>query len=161
MITQADLIYWFDYDPEAGVFYWKRRPARGGQNRKVGDIAGTVNAGRYPRRVLWLKKGRIVGARAAWIMTHGPLPERALVDHIDGDTTNDRISNLRIANAAQNTWNRLQREGTKFKMGASKDERGRYKARIQIPGGRKINLGTWHSETEAHAAYMGAAAILH
>jgi hypothetical protein len=84
-----------------------------------------------------------------------------LVDHADGDSLNDRLANLRLAGAAQNTWNRVQRFGSQYKLGVSKGPRGRYKARIQLPTGEKLSVGTWASEDEAHAAYMGAAAILH
>lgn len=91
-------------------------------------------------------------------MSNGDIPDDMLIDHIDGDTLNDRLTNLRIAGAAQNTWNRIGAGG--MLKGVSKDSRGRFKARIGVPGG-KINLGTWDTEAEAHAAYMGAAAVLH
>jgi hypothetical protein len=160
-ISRDSLLEWFRYEPDTGVIYWRKRPAIGGYSAKVGDVAGTINNDkrkRSPRRVLWLGKRRIVAARAAYIMEHGDIPVGAMVDHADGDTLNDRLDNLRLASAVQNIWNRL-RVGT-FQPGVSKDARGRFKARISVPG-RKINLGTWATEAEAHAAYMGAAAILH
>lgn len=138
------------------MFYWIKRPKTGGWSAKVGDVAGSVNA--KNRRVLWLKRKRIYAGRAAWVMSNGDIPDNVLVDHIDGDTLNDRLANLRIAGAAQNTWNRVG--GAAKKKGVSKDARGLYKARIGWRG-HKINLGTWATEAEAHAAYMGAAAVLH
>jgi hypothetical protein len=153
-LTQAVLLEWFRYEPDTGLFYWRKRPSNGGWNAKVGDMAGSVTS--HNRRHLWLGKKRIYGGRAAYIMTHGDIPDNALVDHIDGNTLNDRIDNLRLASAVQNTWNRI---GTTSK-GVARDARGQYKPRIML-NGRKINLGTWATEAEAHAAYMGAAAILH
>lgn len=159
-IARADLLEWFDYDPETGIFRWKRRPERGGMFRKVGDIAGSVQKD-INRRVLWLQGRRMYAARAAYVMIHGDIPKEALVDHADGDTLNDRIANLRLASSTQNNWNRLQRDGSLRMLGVSKGERGRFKARIHLPTGEKLNLGTWETEAEAHACYMGAAAVLH
>ncbi len=159
-ITRDDLTEWFRYEPTTGLFYWRKRPEIGGGSAKVGDLAGSINnrSQRNPRRVLWLRKSRISAARAAYIVMGGDIPDRALVDHVDGDTLNDRINNLRLASAAQNTWNRIGR--TDIAKGVSRDARGQFKARILVDG-KKINLGTWGTEAEAHAAYMGAAAILH
>jgi len=160
-IARSKLLEWFRYEPETGLVYWQKRPARGGYNTKVGDVAGTINdrAGRRaPRRVLWLGKQRIVAARAIYTMVHGDIPNSAMIDHADGNTLNDRIDNLRLASAVQNTWNRIGLDA--IRKGVAKDIRGRFKARIATPDG-KINLGTWDTEAEAHAAYMGAAAILH
>ena len=42
--------------------------------------------------------------RAIFMYHHGYLPE--IVDHIDGDVTNNRIENLRAATKNQNQWNR-------------------------------------------------------
>ena len=155
-IVQSELLEWFRYDPETGQFYWIKRPKIGGGSAKVGDVAGSISTNK--RRVLWLKGKRIYASRAAWIMSNGDVPDGVLIDHMDGDTLNDRLGNLRIAGTAQNTWNRLG-TGDRLK-GVSKGDRGRFKARISVPGG-KINLGTWDTEAEAHAAYMGAAAVLH
>jgi hypothetical protein len=159
-IARDELLEWFRYEPDTGNVYWRKRPAIGGGSAKVGDLAGSVlnRASLSPRRILWLRRSRIAVSRAAYIMTHGDIPPAALIDHADGDTLNNRIENLRLASAAQNTWNRIG-AGSSAK-GVSKDARGRFKARISVPGG-KINLGTWDTEAEAHAAYMGAAAILH
>lgn len=159
-ITQAILHEWLNFYPATGLFTWKKIAPK--NRARVGDPAGSISVQHKHRRlVLWLLGRRIYGSRAAYIYVHGDIPQTALVDHIDGDTLNDRISNLRLASSTQNVWNRIQRKGTLYAMGVTKSERGRFKARIQLPTGVKLNLGTWDSEAEAHAAYMGAAAILH
>lgn len=159
LISQDDLHRWLNYNPDTGDFTWKEKPPK--SNRPIGSIAGSVlrmRDGRF-RRMLWVNGIRIYANRAAFIYVHGDIPKNALIDHIDGDTCNDRISNLRFASTAQNVWNRLS-AGARA-QGVSKDARGRFKARIQAPSGIKINLGTWETEAEAHAAYMGASAVLH
>ena len=157
MISRDDLLHWFTYEPDNGVFRWRQSPAN---SVKVGDIAGSIyDVSKRQRRRLFLRGEKIASSRAAYMYEHGDIPANALIDHKDGDTLNDRIDNLRLASAVQNNWNRLR--GESLMQGVSKDERGRFKSRIQTPDGRKINLGTWATEAEAHAAYMGAAAILH
>lgn len=159
-LSQATLRRWLRYDPETGLFYWRERPWRA--KVRVGDVAGSVETQHgKKRRILWVSGTRMYASRAAYIYVHGDIPDAALVDHANGDTLNDRIENLRLASTAQNVWNRMQREGTGYPLGVTKTHRGRFKARIQLPNGRKLNIGTWNSEEEAHAAYMGAAAILH
>jgi hypothetical protein len=139
-ITQAELHEWFTYDPGSGLFRWDRKPYK--STVQIGDVAGSVNKQHgKERHVLWLKGRRIYASRAAWTYVNGNIPDTVLVDHADGDTLNDRIANLRLASATQNTWNRVQRFGSQYKLGVSKDPRGRFKTRIQLPTGEKLNLG--------------------
>lgn len=159
-VTQALLHEWFYYDPETGLFAWRKRPIK--STISIGTVAGSIAKQHQGlRRVIWLQGKRIYASRAAYIYVHGDLPDTVLVDHIDGDALNDRIANLRLASTAQNTWNRLQKKGSRYKLGVCKNIRGRFYAQIQMPTGKKLHLGTWANEGEAHAAYMGAAAILH
>lgn len=160
-ISQDELKRWFTYEPDTGRFFWRERPVKAKVN--VGDEAGSIQTMRTggKRRMLWVSARRIYASRAAYIYVHGDIPDGALVDHADGDTLNDRIDNLRLASTAQNVWNRLRVSRSGLPIGVQKDARGRFKARIQMTDGRKANLGTWRTAEEAHAAYMGAAAILH
>ena len=158
-MKQDVLHEWLDYNPETGIFTWKKQSAN---CKGVGEIAGARRKTRAGHRTIICIQGRrFYAARAAYIYVHGDIPDTALVDHINGDIQDDRIANLRLASAVQNTWNRAQRQGTKYKLGVSKDARSRFKARIQTPDGKKMNLGSWATMDEAHAAYMGAAAMLH
>jgi hypothetical protein len=158
-INQKTLHEWLDYEPETGIFTWKKQPAH---SVKAGDQAGSVQVTKgTSRRVISIKGQRFYASRAAYIYVNGDISKKVLVDHKNGDACDDRICNLRLASTAQNTYNRIQKAGSKYKMGVSKDPRSRFKARIQLPSGKKFNLGAWDTEAEAHAAYMGAAAILH
>lgn len=73
----------------------------------------------------------------------------ALVDHIDGNTLNNRRSNLRIVTTAQNAQNQGSRGGTSDHRGVSWCRtRQRWLAQVQLDG-RKINLGRFRTEQEA------------
>lgn len=82
--------------------------------------------------------------RVVFYLTHGYWPK--VVDHIDGDKLNNLPANLRGATQAENMHNQ------KVVRGYIKD-RGKYRARIHV-GGRYISLGTYSTESEAHAAYL-------
>ena len=57
----------------------------------------------------------VLAHRAAWAMHYGRWPT-GLIDHINGDPADNRISNLRECNNAQNLANGAARAGTsKFK----------------------------------------------
>lgn len=165
-VDQKTLTEWLTYDPDTGKFFWAKKPERSSHRRDVGKEAGcntTGGSGKHksPRRVLHLQGKRIYAARAAWIMSHGDIPKTVLIDHIDGDTLNDRLSNLRPLGAAANTWNRAGALKSEFSKGVSLNKAGSFISRITAPDGRKINLGSWKTEAEARAAYLGASAVIH
>jgi hypothetical protein len=77
------------------------------------------------------------------------------VDHINGDRTDNRRDNLRVATKAQNTSNKAAIVAHGFK-GVVFMPNGRYKA--QITAQRKTHyLGIFETPEEAHAAYVAAA----
>lgn len=96
----ADLLQVLDYFPETGVFVWKISPS---QAVKAGDIAGTKHRENY---VGIGYKGKLYKAHhLAWFFTYGAFPDQD-VDHRDGNRSNNKISNLRLASEAENLWNR-------------------------------------------------------
>jgi len=77
-----------------------------------------------------------------------------MVDHVNGDPSNNSIENLRIVSCQQNAFN------TKAK-GYSWDKKAKkWMARIQV--NRKLKyLGLFESEDEAREAYLNAKEIYH
>lgn len=90
--------------------------------------------------------------RVAWLIQRGEWP-KGLIDHKDGDPSNDRWANLREASNAQNAWNvgahRTNKLGVK---GVHKRDNGTYRAFIS-EGGKSKSLGTFGTAEDAHAAY--------
>lgn len=110
---------------EDGYLYWKVSPA----NRvKVGDkIMGKSSRGYGQVRIDGL---RYYLHRVIYLMHHGHMPE--IIDHIDGDVTNNRIENLRAATQSQNMYNaRMKSNNTSGIKGVRWDRhRNKWDARV-------------------------------
>jgi hypothetical protein len=144
------------YDPDTGVFRWKVSET----NRvSVGGVAGSQNGDGYTRIMIGKKKYR--AHRLAWLHVYGEWPAK-YVDHVDGDRSNNKITNLREATNAQNMRNcgAYATNTSGFKGVTFHKHRRRWHARINIPS-KQIHLGYFDTPEEAHAAYCAAAAKLH
>lgn len=84
------------------------------------------------------------------------------IDHIDGNTANNAIANLREASNAQNCMNKPKPKsntsGFKGVRYHSRDRR--WYAHIRLSG-KQVHLGLFDTAEEAHAAYCEAAHRLH
>jgi len=89
-------------------------------------------------------------------------PVGEVVDHINGDTLDNRRSNLRVCSRAENLWNAgKRRHNTSGFKGVCFDKRdGRWYARIRAVG-RVHDLGRYKTAEEAAMAYDAKAAELH
>ena len=90
------------YNPDTGIFTWKKQIVT---NIKVGQKAGAKQSKGYIQ--IRFKGGNYLTHRLAYYMYHGVDPLEKFIDHIDGDKTNNKIKNLRIANNSQNLMNRV------------------------------------------------------
>lgn len=144
------------YEPETGLFRWIARAAR---NTRIGAVAGRKAAGRYVDIGI---DGRLIGAhRLAWMFVHGEIAEGHVIDHINGDPTDNRISNLRLATPSQNLQNRHRPGGANPVVGVTWDKhRQRWRADIKI-GSKCVTLGRFVSISEAMAAHSEAKRVHH
>lgn len=112
----------------------------------------------YARRSDWKTKKTI--SMHSVILDAGP---GKIVDHISGNSLDNRRSNLRPATRSQNQINqKLSSRNTCGLKGISFDKkRGGWIAQIKIPLGKKVFLGRHKSPELAHAAYCEAAAKYH
>lgn len=78
-----------------------------------------------------------------------------IVDHINGDTLDNRKENLRIATPQQNKFNSKKVYASSGFRGVQKtnDHCNRWRARIKV-NKKWINLGSFESAEEASAAYQ-------
>ena len=79
---------------------------------------------------------------------------KEMIDHIDGNTQNNNLFNLRIVNNTQNQWNN-NCYGVSFRK-----DNNKYRARICV-NNKLIDLGSYEKEEDARKAYLDAKLIYH
>lgn len=87
-------------------------------------------------------------------------PDGMQVDHINGDTLDNRRCNLRLATPAQNGRNRGKYPNNTSGFKGAFYHYGRWQAGIRVDG-KLMYLGTYNTPEEAHAAYCEAAKKYH
>lgn len=117
----------FNYDPLTGVV----------SRRKTGKPVGCMISKKQKYLVVWHNKKRIRIHRLAWALTYGALPEwPAVIDHINGDRQDNRISNLRVVlhkmNLLTSGLNRNNKSG--YRGVSYSKQTGRYAATIVVNG---------------------------
>lgn len=80
-----------------GKLYWKENYHN--KCPKHGE-AGTTKQNGY--REIQFNKKRYYTHRIIWEMFYGKIPDKMVIDHIDGNPSNNRIDNLRCLEHAQN-----------------------------------------------------------
>ncbi len=102
--------------------------------------------------------------RLIWEHVHGAIPDGFQVDHINGDSCDNRIENLRLVTPSENTQNqhraRTDNLTTKVKGVTKRSDCNRFRAQIGYEG-RTRHIGTFKTIEEAQAAYAEAAANHH
>jgi hypothetical protein len=149
-----------EYDLQTGFFFWKENRRN---HIKAGAVAGYARPTKSKKYIVIGLKGKYYKAhRIAWLIATGCDPGDALIDHIDGDSTNNRFSNLRLATEAENGKNkRIYCNNSSGYKGVSYHKQARkWRADIRVDQ-KLIHLGLFHTPELAHMAYCKAAAELH
>ena len=115
-----------------GKLYWKISNSNA---ISVGQEAGTEYSRGY-RRVYF--NGKTWGThRIVWIMFNGDIPSGVQIDHINGEASDNRIENLRMATNTQNCQNRRMRPtNTGIRNVSYVAKEKKYKVSIQAAGKR-------------------------
>jgi hypothetical protein len=147
-----------DYDPATGVFTWKARGNPQWDARYAGKRAGSLHRQGYLQ--MRMNDRQYLAHRLAWLHVHGTLPD--YLDHINRDTADNRIANLRLATYSQNNANSRRHKDNKCGFKGVYRRHGKWRAQISdgySSDGRKRmrHLGFFDSAEAAHEAYMRAA----
>jgi hypothetical protein len=126
---------------------------------KAGECKITINNCGY--HMVSALGGPVGLHRIVWILANGPIPSGMEIDHINGDKSDNRISNLRICTPIQNGQNKGKYKNNKsgFKgvyLSSSPRIKRPWRARIVV-NKKAINLGSYFTKFEAHQAYEKAA----
>lgn len=108
------------------------------------------------------KVGQMRGARLVWVMHYGDIPVGMIVDHKNRIRDDNRLENLRLATAKDNSVNscrHCEAYTSKYK-GVQLDKHGRWISTIQSNGVTTL-LGKFDSEEAAAYSYNMAATEIH
>lgn len=148
-ITQSELMRHLSYDPITGIFTRKLHISK---IHHVGAIAGNLRKDGYIQIKINLKL--YLAHRLAWIYIHGYLPEK-FIDHINGNRSDNKLSNLREATREQNNWNRCipRNNNTGFQGVSFYKPYKKYVASASINNKKKF-LGYFETAEQASKIYL-------
>lgn len=150
---QSELMRRFNYDPATGQFV----RLIGSRKVKPGTVAGSLNRG-YVK--ISIDSRPYFAHRLAWVYMTGEQPSMG-IDHINGNRSDNRWSNLRVSSQTDNMCNASSRKHNRTGLkGVTKHNDSKYVARICYADRRQY-LGCFKTAEEAKAAYDAAAKILH
>lgn len=153
MITQNELLERYEYDVDTGALYNKETLS---SRAREGVRAGSVHKSNGYRNIRI--RGKVYKEhRVIWAFVTGAFPV-GQIDHVNGDITDNRMSNLRDVTQTENQHNRkLGKDNTSGFMGVYATENGTWAAKIKVLN-KSIHLGTF-KEIEGAIAARAAANI--
>ena len=153
-MTQTLLRSILKYSPSTGDFVWL---VDSGARKCKGKVAGTLGV-EHPCVYISYKRRKYLAHRLAWLYVHGVWPEET-IDHKDGNPSNNRLKNLRLATRSQQRENQHKTKGTNPYVGVYLVSRkGKQKVQAQING---KHLGYFKTPEIAREAYLKAKQELH
>jgi len=161
------------YDPDTGQMFWRDRAESDFPVKKSAPrVAASWNA-RYSGKEITTKSSfghimvhvnigvrkRYCGHRIAWLLHYGQWPTN-VIDHINGNPSDNRIANLRDCTLSQNARNqKLSSRNTSGKIGVTFNKRAqKWRAWIKVDK-KTISLGYHYTKAEAIAARCAAEKI--
>ena len=141
ILTQERLKELFHYDSDTGIF--KRYKKLGPQKESAGHV---VTSG---HRQIMVDKKLYMAHNLAWLYVHGNYPT-CILDHINRNPDDNKISNLRLANFSENQQNtKVRTDNLCGHKGLSFDSKYNvYKVRIS-KNGKTYNLGRFKNIQDA------------
>lgn len=152
-LTAAWLRDHFEYGCESGRFtrLWPVVTGRGSVRHLAGTLTGAIHKDGY--RYLGINGRLYLEHRLAWLWVTGEWPEKE-VDHIDGNRSNNRFSNLRSVTTQQNRMNSLGQKRRKNPYPGVYEHTtmcGRHCAQIKV-NREVIYLGMFNTPEDAYEA---------
>lgn len=147
MITNERLIECLHYSPADGLFTWIAKPSSR-SNIKVGDKAGVKNKRGYI--VIQIDNKKYKAHRLAWLYNYGKFPD-GVIDHINRDTSDNRIENLRDVTQSINLKNRRLSSSNKSGKSGVYKQGNSWIAQINSEGVREY-IGSFKTKEEATVA---------
>jgi hypothetical protein len=148
-LTQQQVRDIFSYAD--GKLYWRKKISR---KTVLGSEAGTLRKNDGYRQIM-ISKTIYRTHRLIYLYHHGHIPE--IIDHINRDTSDNRVENLRPATRVQNAYNsKLRPDNTSGTKGVTwcKNKK-KWVARVYVEG-KCVNLGRFADMKDAIAEVVSA-----
>jgi hypothetical protein len=150
-ITKQLLDNLFTIDIENGIFIWKN-PSKyhlGLKGKEAGLSQPSRNKSYW---VIKINNKKYKRARLLFFYVYGYFPSPC-IDHINGNSLDDSIKNLRQASILENCWNhKTRKKKSDLPMGIRLSN-GKYVARISFKK-KTIHIGTFDNLKDAHNEYI-------
>ncbi|MGA0539052.1 HNH endonuclease [Neotabrizicola sp. VNH66] len=154
MLTSERLKELLTYDPITGLFRWR---IDRGRLAKAGQVAGSPTPDLRTR--IKIDGNLYLLHRLAFLYMTGAFPPD-MVDHANGDPSDNRWCNLRPANRSQNMANRGVSISSRIGVKGVSAHGKRFRTEIRA-NGKRSHIGVFDTVAEAKAAYDNAANLLH
>lgn len=148
MVSRARALQFLAYDEATGDLLWVKKP-----NSRCKDIAGSVDR-RRGYRTIKIDYERYYAHQLVFLIHHGWIPD--LIDHINRDTSDNRIENLRAVTRTANALNAGPKKSNTSGATGVSEVGSKWRARIKIAR-REHYLGLFATKQEAVDAYERAA----
>ncbi|UYL05404.1 hypothetical protein DIDNDMLP_00419 [Klebsiella phage KP13-7] len=172
--TQKYLKECFDYDSSTGNLIWKNRPLSHFENECAQNITNSMMCGKvagskdkHPKSdtlyyvIIKVNNKDYYAHCLIWIWLHGELPDDEVIDHDDGDGTNNREINLIKRGFNDNVRKGKMRNDniSGFRGVSYIEKRNKWKSAISI-NNIKIQLG-YFDDVIIAARYYATAFLIH
>jgi hypothetical protein len=114
---------------------WKETDSR---KVRANKVAGGLILGKW---IVRLGGKGLVASRVMWVLLHGEIPLNLVIDHLDGNPSNNKVTNLMAKTHSGNSQNRKKRTDNHTDVtGVSCQKRGGYSyySAYWQEGGKKI-----------------------
>lgn len=131
------------YDPEHGTLHWIPQLGKRCNNTRL--RAGCYTTKGY--RIIRIDDRLYKEHRVIWAMHNGPIPDGLDIDHVDRNTGNNKLENLRLVTRSVNHLNKNSKGVTYDKL------RHKWKAQLTFNGKQVLNK-RFDSYEEALSVYQ-------
>lgn len=141
---------WLIVNIYEGTVFWRKNRGLA----KSGDSAihkhHITSRGGAKYKVISFARRRWLLHRFIWTYANGEIPENMIIDHIDGNTSNNSIKNLRIATRSESSFNKgMLKNNTSGVKGVYWDKKNKKWMAYGRINGKMKNLGRFSSIEEA------------
>lgn len=143
LLTREKLLFLFSYDKENGTLSWKN-------SKRKRDNGKTLSQTHRGYVVVEINNKSFFVHRLIYFIEHNEWP--LYTDHINGNKSDNRISNLRSVDSRKNQQNRKSHREGKLVGTYFNKKNKKWISRFKI-GNKRFSLGSYLTQVEAHERY--------